>query len=1452
MTNWLDDLSEDWISQPASSSSPLRSQAADTERPVSGESPSQTSSQSYNSFKTSLCRESGSQRRRSALTERSASQDNVRLPSIPEKELGKGTRRGLTRRSFSAESTESALFGSVIVHAQVERKSVSVSPPKSRKAGDTPEWRRRLLKGEMGYGDQKDLFSPRGIENIFQKPPPPRKESFKEGSRGLSFLKSLESLPSSPPPWPSEPDASNGSPTKSAMGTMRGLEAVDEEEEEVLDYHAPSDPQVSEDVTQSENKTRTSECGELEEQNELSEPMPQPLTSRDLPNEREPSNSTLSSIVVSGQSEQYSDDFSPVFISKHNTADGHIAYAPLDLSRSQLANCLQQLRESQQSQQKKISEQSQQPSEHDDPSLARLQFENLPEDLPVGTPEIASIGDFVNVRRGGFSADGSFLRRPLSPSPLARPLSASVRDSTDLSRQDQSENNAPVKYPSSTHVQTQGTQRQSSLREVTVVRHPSGLSQAETDSQSQKSQETAIRTAPHERVSFTQKLVFQNAGDLEETQEHPSRQISQFGSGDFDQRSFPDDFSSLSLKQDDSEDLATRSPSPSVLQPGSQHPFKFHIESPPVDMIDTFRGKRKLSKPSAKSTLSVHKRSTERGDKDSVQHKMSLNGRSVTIALNADGKRPPTSPFKDSTPKRRRTLVLANTPETTKHNAQFTIHETHRRVQSAVSKKRKNARYDSQSNVADPEVLAQRHILRPRNPTPSQRRRQEIEAELYDAAEHFMKSSPRLSAIKEHLNPAISTKDPSEAERATLVATEVAAFNTKKMPSGMKDHERKRSVTTQDFLDEATKIMNFIRNKGKSTSDLENLMESELETRTHEIGQKDEEGEDLTPASPLSISRPPTREGFKSGWRSQQPKELDARVMNHLKKYQDADDDGFMASSLRLSRFSTEVDRIASHVNTLESHPPGIQIIDQKLHHQKRPEQRDSDVTNDEQASHRTDTSERPSTQSSQTTADSSLGRTTASRKSENVATLAPEAVAHLIPQQIAGMTFDQIKGIWVKSKSPRKDEKATQEASKLSQSEDDPFNDIPDLTVDELQETQNLLGPLPFASLAHANVSMGTSQDFLDLRRETQLRPKSPLPPSQTLDDTPHGGQVDSLNPSRNKFGAQVNPNGMDTVEGESPLSNGLDEEKSCHELYQDGQDTRNEEVDHEYSIHEGRNIPKHHQVSELKVSISSPVIRVKSTKSAKTRNVHYEGSNGVMNCHENHQNNRIHDRTVSVAVTGVVVPPSQSDALADVPPDPFPTDVTFYMSELPEFTLNQIDERDVPARPIVKRAARALVQGKEDRFAWGNFLLVKALQDVEPHTDWEDLRHVDLHGKNITSLHLLDVLCERLEKLDISSNEICQLSGASPMTRSLNAERNLLTSLTSWSHLINLQYLNVSENNIENLRGFGCLIHLRELKADNNQIESLDGIQHLDALLKLSVKGNRISSADFTNFEL
>jgi len=1069
----------------------------------------------------------------------------------------------------------------------------------------------------------------------------------------------------------------------------------------------------------------------------------------------------------------------------------------------------------------RVSVQSQRISENDDPSFARLQSENLPEDLPAGTPEVVSIGEFVSTRRGGLSPDGSFLRRPLSPSPLRH-----VSGSTAFSVTNGFGNGTASIAGTQLHL----PQRQSSLPEDTVVRHPSGASQAETEATSQKSydtQETAIGMAERKYPAVSE-IVELHATQNATNSNHTGGTLDgsvQFGQGHFDEYSFPDDLSYCSPREDSGASLASHSPPSSVLPPGSQQPLGFRVESPAVD-DGTFGGKRKSSKTSAKSTLSVYKRSVRRGDGNSAFGNSTSHVQHAPLTLNADGKRPPTSPFKSPTPKRRRTLVTSDLEDIIP-DTDGSIQVSHRRVLSFVGKKRKDARYDGQSNVADPETLAQRHILRPRNPTPSQRRRQEVEEQLREAAERFAPSSPRLEAIKEHLSIANSEGETSQMEKARLVASEVVAFS-EKVAHGMADHGRKRSVTTQDFLDEATKIMNFIRNKGAPNSGLASLVESDLENGTLE-----EEPEQLdSPTSPLPISRPPTREGLKSGWRSRE-QILDARVVSLLKKYQDLEDDGFMGSSL-----DAEVDRVASNLNKVESDPPGLHIIEPSSRHLKR---RDSDASNDGNPSHRTDTSDRAATQSSHTTAESSLGRTITSRKSDNVATLAPEVVAHLIPQEIAGMTFDQDKGIWVKARSPRKAESAKDDAGNLSQSEEDPFNGIPDLTVDEMRESENLK-TRPITPLPHP------------IDEDDVFGPQSDLDPSVEeqiqSDDLGNEGSVQST-----AIDLQTSPKPGSLQQGGSKKpSVDSASQRAANAKSSPKRDTINdyEEVEHEYSILEGRSKPKQHRLSELKVSISSPFIHV-YTKADKTSGSQNAKSADIIRSEQGRSNEKPYDQAVSVTVTGTVAAPrAKSKVMINAPSSPNHADMTFYMSELPEFTLNQVDEREIENRPVIKRAGGILVQGKEDRFAWGNHLLAKALQDVEPNADWEDLREVDLHGKSITSLHILDVVCERLEKLNISSNELCQLSGAPSMIRSLNAQHNLLTSLTSWAHLSNLQYLDVSNNNIDTLRGFGCLLHLRELKADNNQIKSLEGIEQLDALLSLSLRRNKITDVDLAGYEL
>jgi hypothetical protein len=1444
----------------------------------------------------------GTSRRKSVLTERSYSEENIQFSSVRRNEE-RAPRVGLSRRSLSAESNPP------------NGTTARISPPKQRRQSDTPEWKRRLLKGDMGYGQQKDLFSPMGIQNIFQRPQQPPAQPQREKPRGLSFLKSLESVPSSPPPWPGKDDSVNRSPSRFGTAAGHSLHPLNEQEEDASSgHHRPE--QVDEDESYDRKDMREEsqqtvsnisfDEASLRKGDHSFGSVQAGVSARQsyhsLKSQRNKPTSRTTSYVQSFQSNG-SDDFSPVYISKHNTADGRVDYAAIDLSRSALADCIREIAESRASE-RPSEARNDRVQDSRDISLSALEAETLPEDLPVGTPEIADIGNFVNVKRGGYSREGSFRRRPLSPSPLARPVSVSTNEGSVIHRSMGEPSNAEGSYFVPPHAPTPP-------HFPTTPRHERGanefLSPERTNSNSPLklfgNHDTFTTNKLHRRISQLEDSMHQaqTHGDSNDRSLPPSRRTTgsrlpsveeasfvkqqaplrlsdtavqrntsiegYFGEGDLDKHPFPEEhFSSGSGEMSElSQSIPSRSPSPDVMPPGSQQPFRFHVEiSPAPEVADTFRGKRKLSKVSAKSTLntlSVNKRGSVRGIRPTIDTQLGNAelSRLTEVSMVSEGKRPPTSPFKNPTPKRRRTLVQIEVQEP----SVCSTHGSHQRFQSAIGK-RKDARYDSRSNIADPEVLARRTILRPRNPTPSQRRQQEVEDEIYDVAGEFLSSSPRLDAIKEHLSVPDGLDESQNLLQARAVASEVAAFS-ERVAQGMKHDGRKRSVTTQDFLDEAMKIMSFIRNKGRPNSGLGSVAEFESEELPQVETQLDEQQEHKEETS-LSLSRPPTREGMASGWRSRHPRDLDPKVEDHLRKYQESEDDVFMGASSRASKADYRESRTSSHVHAVESHPAGLHIIERSPQYQSPKRSRSqSNATRHGHSSNGTNGTGVQS-QSSQTSMDSSLGRTTASRKSVDVATLAPDAVAHLIPEQVAGMTFDREKGIWIKNKSPRKMGRVHDEPSSISHSENDPFGDIPDLTVDEAEETRHLIlsrsaggpesaqsddsqpGPIPTSP----NVQRGDGKTGLTeskLQFPLPLRPADPIATgtkasreiSGLPDDDRHIVEIPS---HTNRAPAPANAASKSQAKSHSKLS-------------------EQEDVEHEIKIHEGRSFMdetrKRRELHGITVSFPPPSMsrHVSTSKRAVDTSVSNKDFAQPLS-HESTAHQKPRDprqMSLSVHVSGAIATARIDEKdVSQIPSSPYKAEMTFYMSDLPDFTVNQVDERELPDRAVTLRNAYGgRIQTIEDRFSSGNHLLVKALQDVEPEEPfWEDLRQVDLHGKALTSLHLLDLLCPRLEKANIGDNEICQLGGAPSSIRVLSAHGNQLTSLTSWGHLMNLQYLDVSNNDIESFEGFSGLIHLRELRADNNKITNLGGIRHLDGLLTLSLRNNALKELDFEDSEL
>ncbi|KAJ9647933.1 Protein nud1 [Coniosporium tulheliwenetii] len=1252
--------------------------------------------------------------------------------------------------------------------------------------------------------------------------------------------------------------------------------------------------------------------------------------------------------TASGQTELRHEDFSPVFISKHNTTDGQIDYVAL--SKSQIADRLRQL-----NLQNSDFEHSTVSDSRQSESLAN---ETLPEDLPVGTPDVLNVGEFVSVKRGGYSADGSFRRRPLSPSPLKSVTDLNDESSTqqrvELSRPSQKSTDStaavlpaapspppvpttPAKSGPSQFLSPEKTRSSASPLKLfgdhdtfTSTRLHRRLSQLEdlVPDELQAERKSISTRSPRRRnadprLSSLEEASFQDIASPKVTtaaaKQSSKRQFStgsNFGQGELDEYPFPEDLSFASSNSDDASGLdISRSPSPNAAPPGSQAQFKFRLGSSP-EIHNTFKHKGKLSERSRESSITVTKRSSVKSSKTKLAGRPLAPNDPASVSQgvvtgNAKSKRPPTSPYKNPTPKRRRTLCTVEIEEHEDFVVE-SVKESHTAIQSIVSTQPNDRRQESYGNSADPSTLARQHILRPRNPTPSQRRRDQIQAEILEATDAFLSSSPRLQAIQEHLSSPAAPGTAAEALQAKAIAGEVAAF-TVRVAQGMKDEGRKRSVTTQDFLDEARSIMEYFRSKGRPISALSSLEESESE--------HPDAGDDAPINTSLTFSRPPSREGRRSGWRSEAPQGLDPRVMSHLRRFEENDDENFIASmrSLHLSP-AKEPDAVERPLPMSE--PSNIRISQNRPLDSGRGRS-ESDATQPGTGS----TGTTAKTHTSHTSVDSSLGRTintSVSRRSGTVATLGPELVVPLIGDQVADMRFDKELGKWVRTKSPKKGKKAPGDISHVTESEEDPFGNIPDLTVDEFNELARS-GPATAPSFGGQDIKAphtiddatvhGTSHAQSTGAQVPSSRPTTRGTTEPTLGDA-------STVPSRfshfGSSGPQIETRATSWSEqGTMNKATGNIQTQSVESFEPQG---ASEEIEHEIQIDEGRTdkpvnklLPK---VRNVTISFSSPVVprvhrlvteervlqRENSVLSApddlepqkSARIEQLASQHSISNAHpfetsssglyrgasrqvsqysrvprtlavpRHHENSELSATTPSpekprmqlaVSVSGTfAVEGKHGSAIQQAhPPAHDHAEFSFLLSDLPEFTVNQIDERELPVRTLVRRQGNSVTKAAEDRYEQGTQELVKALQDAyadEPY--WEDVRKLDLHDRALPTLHRLDEFCYRVEELDVSGNCLTHLNGAPCTVRKLIAQRNALTGLTSWGHLMHLQYLDVSGNDIDTLEGFGGLIHLRELKANDNRLTSLEGVLHLDGLMSLSVSRNKLQEVDFkeTNF--
>ncbi|KAG1822617.1 uncharacterized protein BJ212DRAFT_1329202 [Suillus subaureus] len=155
------------------------------------------------------------------------------------------------------------------------------------------------------------------------------------------------------------------------------------------------------------------------------------------------------------------------------------------------------------------------------------------------------------------------------------------------------------------------------------------------------------------------------------------------------------------------------------------------------------------------------------------------------------------------------------------------------------------------------------------------------------------------------------------------------------------------------------------------------------------------------------------------------------------------------------------------------------------------------------------------------------------------------------------------------------------------------------------------------------------------------------------------------------------------------------------------------------------------------------------------------------------------------------------------------------------------------------------------ECSFGLAHDRLVQVITDVQPfEPHWDELHTIDLSRKSLDGVTRLKEFLPKLDSLVLNHNQLSWLSGIPNSVRTLSVAHNLLTGVTSFSHLQNIESLDISHNDIDSLTQLQCLRHLRELRADGNHITSIDGLQKLDGLTKLSLQSNQIQEADFAKF--
>ena len=1244
------------------------------------------------------------------------------------------------------------------------------------------------MRDQNGVQSQSDLFSPLPLEGIFHKPTPEKAPS----SKPLFSLPQDSEAISSSPPWLAPQHQRNPYPQTLQPSPLQKSAFPLEEHEDKKSQNDESGLDISETTMSlphrksEQNETDVSESVDgPSDAREDSQAPDDPKSSQHAPKLSQEEDLPSSN----GQSSSATGSFSPVYISKHNTVDGKVGYAPVDSSNPNLP-----------------------------PQIRRTHSAQTVPD-----------SDDSNLSHG---RDTSF--QPPEPRP---------KSTADI----ESRNNATAHQPRPQFLEATPNRNFRPSASTSVLLSDSVL--------------------PSDSISQV------NANQNQQLAVHKEHMSANNATSDARR---PGEQSAIKELVEDEKTSAERLKAPFTRSSCNNNEQK---DGAATAQNDSSKGTQEEALLKPESCMD--------GDESAVVAESNLDDSQL---LN---KREAPVLFKQSTPKRLRTSMHdSQIPEAVMNMVQ----EQHHSVQAVIGKKRKDARYDNKLSTPDPSTIAKRDILRPRNPTPGQAIRDPR------SNDPFSETMPPTSCFSTPANGTTKQYNiglgPRYAAKARFLASEAATFKANSVEP-QEFGSRKQSISTQDYVDEAMKIMDLIRSRKRSGIGL-NGEKAELFEALNEDPNEDQNEE--SEMSPLPVSRPPSRDGPASAWRTPATVRADPRIVSHLRKYEETGDESFLVSS------------IARSVRNMEDEQPSFLADDDQAMHSTTPrtrrhsdppipqivEEKNQDIVETYQSNDSNNSSNRTATTSS-------------TQRARNVATIMPSQVSHLIGVSQTGMTFDPERNTWVRKRTSKSPVRQANQIASSSVTDEDPLGEIPDLSVNEQEQktpshrsispsrtTHNFPREVTDVEIFqkqtfHSSASSeGDSSEGLLADQGNMFDPEAEENLNEGYPDTHEEGsellessvvhashhieqdfpKAEMISVSQTAFTSRQ-PNSSNGKQGEAATPSHFLQKKRrdlsvlfsspvvSHEwLPRHGasftDEQSNRPLPDSHQQHQSQNqskVPKQKGMNDL--SVFKKRLRSNGDDAARTGEMPWNRATSISRIDEKYEISFVSGepdgRRMSLSFNKSTPMPFRQQAGDGINSTQAFNDrrLSNALSPLSDFTVHQNDERHLQSQRLTF-LEHATIAAKTQSNQQGNLIaadeLVAKLTDAIPGEPyWDRLRSVDLSETNLDDMNALDTFCPHLDELVACRNQLRYLDGAPSTIRQLNVASNYITSLAPWGHLTNLQYLDVSNNQMDSLEGLSGLLHLRELRADYNEIEDLHGLRELDSLLSLSIKGNRIEVAEF-----